>query len=89
MSTRLWVTGLGLVTPLGLGVEATWERLVRGERAIRPITLFDVSGQRVGLAGEVDGVEVPAPGWSRTSAMAAAAALHGHLVDVRKFGARK
>jgi 3-oxoacyl-[acyl-carrier-protein] synthase II len=74
VSTRLWVTGLGLVTPLGLGVEATWERLVRGERAIRPITLFDVSGQRVGLAGEVDGVEVPAPGWSRTSAMAAAAA---------------
>ncbi len=71
---RLWVTGLGLVTPLGVGVEATWTRLVRGDRAIRPATLFDVSGQRVGLAGEVDGVEVPSEGWSRTSAMAATAA---------------
>lgn len=74
MSTRLWVTGLGLVTPLGIGVEATWGRLVRGDRAIRPITLFDVGGQRVGVAAEVDGVEVPAPGWSRTSSMAATAA---------------
>ena len=71
---RLWVTGLGLVTPLGIGVEATWGRLVRGDRAIRPITLFDVGGQRVGVAGEVDGVEVSAPGWSRTSSMAATAA---------------
>jgi 3-oxoacyl-[acyl-carrier-protein] synthase II len=74
VSTRLWVTGLGLVTPLGVGVEATWGRLVRGDRAIRPIQLFDVAGQRVGVAGEVDGVEVPASGWSRTSAMAATAA---------------
>ena len=71
---RLWVTGLGLLTPLGDGVEATWERLVRGDRAIRPVTLFDVGGQRVGVAGEVDGVKVPDPGWSRTSAMAATAA---------------
>jgi len=74
VSSRLWVTGLGLVTPLGTGVDASWGRLVRGDRAVRPITLFDVSGQRVSLAGEVDGVEVPSPGWSRTSAMAATAA---------------
>jgi 3-oxoacyl-[acyl-carrier-protein] synthase II len=87
VSTRLWVTGLGLVTPLGIGVEATWERLVRGDRAIRPIQLFDVAGQRVGLAGEVDGVEVPSPGWSRTSAMAATAAeeaMRGARLDVAR-----
>jgi 3-oxoacyl-[acyl-carrier-protein] synthase II len=77
---RLWVTGLGLVTPLGTSVEATWTRLVRGERALRPIRLFDASAQRASVAGEVDGVELPrgAPevtgAWSRTSVMALAAA---------------
>ena len=44
VSARLWVTGLGLVTPLGAGVEETWARLVRGERAIRPVTLFETQG---------------------------------------------
>jgi 3-oxoacyl-[acyl-carrier-protein] synthase II len=80
VSSRLWVTGLGLVTPLGSGVEATWNRLVRGERAIRPVTLFDTTGQRVAIAGEVDGVPLPTgsrevtAAWSRTSAMAMVAA---------------
>jgi 3-oxoacyl-[acyl-carrier-protein] synthase II len=68
------VTGLGLVTPLGTGVEATWAALVGGERAIRPIRLFSAAGQRSELAAEVEGVEVPGAGWSRTSAMAATAA---------------
>jgi 3-oxoacyl-[acyl-carrier-protein] synthase II len=74
------VTGLGLVTPLGAGVEETWGRLVRGERAIRPITLFDTQGQRASVAGEVGGVDLPAGppdvagAWSRTSGMALAAA---------------
>ena len=86
---RLWVTGLGLVTPLGVGVEATWTRLVRGDRAIRPIERFDVSGQRTSVAGEVDGVVVEGQAWSRTSAMAATAAeeaMRAAGLDVR--GAR-
>lgn len=85
----LWVTGVGLVTPLGVGVEATWSRLVRGDRAIRPIQRFDVSGQRTSVAGEVDGVVVEGQAWSRTSAMAARAAeeaIRAAQVDVR--GAR-
>ncbi|HEX8793824.1 MAG TPA: beta-ketoacyl synthase N-terminal-like domain-containing protein, partial [Polyangiaceae bacterium] len=86
---RLWVTGVGLVTPLGVGVEATWTRLVRGDRAIRPIARFDVSGQRTHVAGEVDGVVVEGQAWSRTSAMAATAAeeaMRAAGLDVR--GAR-
>ena len=74
MSGPVWVTGLGLVTPLGVGVEATWRRLVGGERAIRPVRRFPVDGQRSGIAAEVDGVVVEGPGWSRTSTMAVMAA---------------
>jgi 3-oxoacyl-[acyl-carrier-protein] synthase II len=83
---RLWVTGLGLVTPLGAGVEATWGPLVRGDRAIRPVRLFSTEGQRVALAAEVEGVRAPGPGWSRTSVMAAMAAeeaLRSAKLDVR------
>jgi 3-oxoacyl-[acyl-carrier-protein] synthase II len=88
VSARLWVTGLGLVTSLGAGVEATWARLVRGDRAIRSIGLFDASGQRASVAGEVDLTyeRDASAGWSRTSAMAslaAAEAMRSAAVDVR------
>jgi len=77
VSSRLWVTGLGLVTPLGAGVEATWTRLVRGDRALRSIRLFATDGQRASVAGEVDLASesdgFPDP-WSRTSRMAWVAA---------------
>jgi 3-oxoacyl-[acyl-carrier-protein] synthase II len=53
MKRRAVVTGLGFVTPLGRSVPVVWERLVRGDSGVGPITLFDVSGYRVQFGGQV------------------------------------
>ncbi len=53
MKRRAVVTGLGVVTPLGRRLETVWQRLVRGESGVGPITLFDVSGYRVQFGGQV------------------------------------
>jgi 3-oxoacyl-[acyl-carrier-protein] synthase II len=50
---RVVVTGLGLVTPLGTGVEKTWTALCAGESGIRRITKFDPAGYDAQIAGEV------------------------------------
>ena len=50
---RVVVTGLGLVTPLADGVEKSWERLIAGDSAGRPITLFDASDVVTKYACEV------------------------------------
>ncbi|MEW6218620.1 MAG: beta-ketoacyl-ACP synthase II [Thermodesulfobacteriota bacterium] len=53
MRRRVVVTGLGLVTPLGTGVDKTWQALCRGESGLGPITRFDASGFEVRIAAEV------------------------------------
>ncbi len=50
---RAVVTGMGLVTPLGVGVEANWSRLVEGRSGIRAIADFDVSDLPARIAGTV------------------------------------
>lgn len=50
---RVVITGLGLVTPLGCGVEATWTRLINGESGLGPITRFDASEYPARIAGQV------------------------------------
>jgi 3-oxoacyl-(acyl-carrier-protein) synthase len=50
---RVVVTGLGVVTPLATGVQATWSRLINAECGIRRITQFDVSDLPAKIAGNV------------------------------------
>ncbi|MFH1263550.1 MAG: beta-ketoacyl-ACP synthase II [Pseudomonadota bacterium] len=52
---RVVVTGLGLVTPLGIGVEANWKVLMAGESGAGPITRFDATDYPVRIATEVKG----------------------------------
>ena len=57
MTHRVVITGLGLVTPLGIGVEETWSGLCAGRSGIGPITRFDATGFPVTIAGEVKGFD--------------------------------
>ena len=50
---RVVVTGLGLVTPLGNGVQTTWERLIKGESGVRRIDTFDTEAYPSKIAGLV------------------------------------
>ena len=54
---RVVVTGLGLVTPVGLNVESSWGNILAGKSGIRPITHFDVSGFTTRFGGSIDGFD--------------------------------
>ncbi|MHB1226816.1 MAG: beta-ketoacyl-ACP synthase II [Desulfurivibrionaceae bacterium] len=58
MGRRVVVTGIGLVTPLGTGVEKTWSALCAGKSGIGPITRFDASEVGVNIAAEVKDFQV-------------------------------
>jgi 3-oxoacyl-[acyl-carrier-protein] synthase II len=51
---RVVITGIGAVTPIGLGAEGLWAGLLRRSSAIRTITRFDPSPFKSRIAGEVD-----------------------------------
>jgi 3-oxoacyl-[acyl-carrier-protein] synthase II len=50
---RVVITGLGMITPLGVGVAANWDRLMKSESGIRTIESFDTSDLPVKIAGLV------------------------------------
>ena len=53
MNRRVVITGVGLVTPLAIGVKETWESLCAGKSGIGEITRFDVSNYQTKIAAEV------------------------------------
>ncbi|MBC8430722.1 MAG: beta-ketoacyl-ACP synthase II [Desulfobacterales bacterium] len=53
MERRVVATGLGLITPLGIGVEENWSALCAGKSGIAEITRFDASDFKTKIAGEV------------------------------------
>ncbi len=54
---RVVVTGVGLVSPLGVGTEPTWQGLLDGASGIATLTRFDASDYPARIAGEVDGFD--------------------------------
>lgn len=55
---RVVVTGLGVVSPVGIGVQASWSDLIAGKSGITRITKFDTSNFSSQIAGEVKGFDV-------------------------------
>lgn len=50
---RVVVTGVGMITPVGIGVDESWNSLLEGKSGIGPITQFDASTYSVKIAGEI------------------------------------
>ena len=53
MKRRVVVTGMGMVSPLGTGVEKTWQALIQGKSGVARITKFDPTGFETQIAAEV------------------------------------
>ncbi|WP_320064131.1 beta-ketoacyl synthase N-terminal-like domain-containing protein [Micromonospora sp. RTGN7] len=59
MSTRAVITGIGVVAPSGIGLDAHWSTVSTRTRRTGPITLFDPASYPTRLAGEVPGFAAP------------------------------
>ncbi|ACX52095.1 3-oxoacyl-(acyl-carrier-protein) synthase 2 [Ammonifex degensii KC4] len=57
MAARVVVTGLGVISPIGIGKDAFWEALVQGKSGVGRITHFDPSAYRTQIAAEVRGFD--------------------------------
>lgn len=50
---RIVITGIGVISPIGIGKEPYWQSLSEGKLGFRPVTLFDTSDLKVKTAGEI------------------------------------
>ncbi|HJP19225.1 MAG TPA: beta-ketoacyl-ACP synthase II [Nitrospinota bacterium] len=57
MKRKVVVTGLGLVTPLGIGLKESWDEIIAGKSGIGTITRFDTTNFPIKIAGEVKGFD--------------------------------
>jgi len=57
MKRRVAVTGMGIISPLGIGIDENWAALCNGKSGIAPITKFDTSSFPIQIAGEVRGFD--------------------------------
>jgi len=57
LKTRVVITGVGTLSPLGLDVESTWQKIKSGTSGVAPITLFDASQHETRFAAEVKGFD--------------------------------
>ena len=56
MNSPIVITGMGMVSPLGVGVKPVWERLKAGQSGIRLIDRFDIENEPIRIAGLVPGI---------------------------------
>jgi len=56
---RVAITGMGMVTPLGVGVEKNWKAVLAGESGVGEVTRFDASRLPSRIAGEVKDFQPP------------------------------
>lgn len=52
MTTKVYVTGVGMITPLGVDTKSSWKSLLQGKSGIAPIVAFDTEGFATTIAGE-------------------------------------
>ena len=57
MRRRVVVTGVGIISPLGIGIEENWSAITNGRSGIGPITRFNTDSFPVSFAGEVEGFD--------------------------------
>jgi 3-oxoacyl-[acyl-carrier-protein] synthase II len=57
MCKRVVITGMGVISPVGIGLENFWNALIEGKSGIVPVTRFDTNGIATKIAGEVNDFE--------------------------------